>query len=348
MSRPNSPKSRDNQISASHGRPRAINTTDSNVRQLRVDDFDDFGEDSLLFMHFVRITSILGELTEHYCRGTLSDRKRVEIEEDLLRWLKEMPASLELFDRDSKTLKEYNFKSRQLHVPYFVALIMLFRQDKTSQPPSAISSLAASFISGIFEEYLTHEDVSHLSPTAVFYLMVAALLQLSYHRFPPLDQARSEELQIITLSLNELKRRFPTAMGTERVVNQAMKHTTAIPVSAQPIRMAIPPEQRELVSSFGPELCRHWSVIFNSQNEGTGEGGNLATTTQLGAFVARIDRSQDAEQLNSPDSTWGNAFQAGNDDAGLFMDLNGFDTVGKWWWADWVPDGETDLLYKGL
>ena len=130
-----------------------------------MDDFELQDEDALLFMQYVQITSILGDMTEYYRRGTLSDRKKIDFEDVLRRWLKAVPPSLRLYDAETSRLNEYNFKVRQLHVLYFTALIILFRHDNKDEPPAAVALLAASFVSGAFEEYLTYEDVAHLSVT---------------------------------------------------------------------------------------------------------------------------------------------------------------------------------------
>lgn len=370
-------------------------------------------------MQFVHITSLLGDLTEHYRRGTLSERKKVDFENSLRQWIKELPAPLQLYNPETGKLREYNIKSRQLNVLYFVALIILFRQEKTNQPPSPVSLLAGSFVSGIFEEYLTWEDISHLSVTSIFYLMVTALLQISYHRFPALATARAEEIEIITLSLNELKKRFPTALGAERVVNQVMKHaattTTTLPETTSMPRMVLTPEQRDFFSAFGPELCRKWSLVFDQPSErefssaeggaaGIADlpaGGGIPTSSsmfprpngtgmhhqqqhhqipnqqqqqqqqhqqqqilhspsspsaqqQVGIDDAAptTELDNDTTMMTNPDTTasslWGpnNAFSY-DGDPGLFADQMGLDT-GRWWWADWVPDGDLDFLAKSI
>ncbi|KIW46105.1 uncharacterized protein PV06_01796 [Exophiala oligosperma] len=337
---------RDNQIATSHGRPRAINLEDTSVRPLRDSDFDK-QQDAALFKHFVRITSILGDMTEHYRRGTLSDRKKLNIEAELLRWLMEVPESLRLFDRDTRSLKEYSLKSRQLHIPYFTALIILFRDVTPTQTPSPLSSLAASFISGIFEEYLTHEDMSHLAAPAIFYLLVAALVQISYHRFPRWNAARTEEVQIINLSLNELKRRFPTALGAERVVNQAMKHAANLQTPYTPLRTCLKPEHQDFVSAFGPQLCRQWQVVFGS-NEVDGPMGGRFNTRHAAGLIEPVSSSVRTEsRFGTPDDLvntldhdpdWPGTVTMGPEDpAAIFLDQDGFDAVGRWWWQDWMP-----------
>lgn len=336
---------------------------DSNVRPLRTDDFEANDEDALLFIQFVQITSLLGDITEHCRRGTLTDRKRIDLEDSLRRWLKDLPPSLRLHNPETGKLSAYNLKTRQLHVLYFVSLIILFRQEKTSQPPSPVGLLAASFISGIFEEYLNWEDISHLSVTSITFLMVAALLQLSYHRFPSLATNRAEEIQIITLSLTELKKRFPTAHGAERVVNQVMKHSTSLSDSAQPTRMVLSPEQKEFFAAFGPDLCRKWSTVFDGSATllaGIGDFAAISRPTVQapgqgsharhdGALpTAGLETFSSKDQPLGADSVWNDTGPLGLDDSGFFADQMGLDTVGRWWWADWFPDTESDFLDESL
>lgn len=339
-------QARDNQIATSHGRPRAINLEDTNVRALRDSDFDD-QQDAALFKHFVRITSILGDMTEHYRRGTLSDRKKLNIEAELAGWLMEVPESLTLFDRRSRSLKEYSLESRQLHVPYFTALIILFREAEPTQTPSPLSSLAASFISGIFEEYLTHEDISHLAAPAIFYLLVAALVQISYHRFPHWNAARTEEVQIINLSLNELKRRFPTALGAERVISQAMKHAANLQTPDTPSRPHLRPEHQEFVSAFGPQLCRHWPVVFGTDENDRPMAGTIIPGYAAGLIETTRSSVGPESRFGTPDAfvntldhdpVWPGTVATGPEDpAAIFLDQDGFDAVGRWWWHDWMP-----------
>lgn len=339
---------------------------------MRTDDFEDSDRptDAALFIHFAHIILLLGDLTEHYCRGTLSDRKRVEIEDSLHQWLNDIPASLRLYDATTRRLNDYNLKSRQLHVPFFVVLVILYRPNRTSNlPPSPVSLLAASFVSGIFEEYLTWEDMAHLPAPSIFYLLVAALLQLSSHRFHLLaeqkqQQQTKEEIEIITLSLNALKKRFPTALGAERVVNQIMRHATA-PDTHGPAcskLLSLTPDQKDYFSPFGPELCRKWYLVFNGSAEADQCTAAAATDhlCQLPAVdnnnyhpaetVLHVPALPGASAGHQAAHSVNNLMPAttgfgGGDDLGLFADQASLDTVGRWWWADWMPEVESDVLY---
>ena len=356
--------SRDNQIATSHGRPRAISTEDSNVRPLRIDDFEGGDADGLLFMQYVCITNILGDMTEYYRRGTLTDRRKIDFEDMLRSWLKAVPLSLRLYHPETRKLNDYNFKIRQLHTLYFTALIILFRHEKHNQPPSPVSLLAASFISGIFEEYLTFEDISHLSVTHIFYLMVAALLQVSYQRFPWLATHRRQELEIIKLSLDGLKKRFPSAIGAERVVNQMLKHSTSLPDTAQSTRMVLAAEQIEFFAPFGPELCRKWSLVVDRQPgflpginacAGIGHTNNASGTVALINHEVYIGDNGNTLSRQPPISADPNlildhegALLFNQDDQSLFPDSMNLDSVGRWWWEDWIGEADMDFLSKSL
>ncbi len=356
-------KSRDNQIAASHGRPRAINAEDSNVRPLRAEDFDAGDEDALLFMQSVQITSILGDITEHYRRGTLSDRKKIDFEDSLRRWLRSIPPSLRLYHPETKKPTEYNFKVRQLHVLYFTSLIILFRQDSKNDPPSPVSLLAASFVSGSFEDYLTYEDIAHLSVTSIFYLMVASLLQLSYQRFPSLATHRSQEIEIMRLSLDGLKKRFPSAIGAERVVNQMMKQSTTLSDTPQSTRMVLTPEQKEFFAPFGPDLCRKWASVFDTRQEllvGIDDFAVARKGSGITGFASQGNQQDIQDNLNGTlqrestpldaDPAWdpNGLLIFSQDDDTLFSSEQALDSVGRWWWADWVPEADLDFLSKSL
>jgi hypothetical protein len=353
-------QSRDNQIATSHGRPRAINPEDSNVRPLRTDDFELGDEDAPLFMHFVAITSLLGDMTEHYRRGTLTDRKKIDFEQALTEWLKGIPTQLRLYHPDTKKLNSYDFKVRQLHVLYFAALIILFRHEKRDEPPTSVALLAASFISGTFEEYLTNEDISHLSVTSIFYLMATALLQLSYHRFPSLACHRTQELEIVKLSLDGLKKRFPTALGAERILNQMTKQAAAaLPDPLLPARMRLTPEQKELFAPFGPELCRMWTLVFDpptgipaALRDFSGQGPVEFTTsdTANGAVSNSHPVDQASANANEVLQPWNNdaSLNFPEEELGLFSNEQNLDSLGRWWWADWVPEADLDFLSKSL
>ncbi|KAI1614338.1 fungal-specific transcription factor domain-containing protein [Exophiala viscosa] len=341
--------SRDNQIATSHGRPRAINLQDSSVRPLDKRDFNSFDEDALLFVNFVQITQILGDLTQHCLRGDLTQQRRIETEKTLLSWLHSLPKVFHLCHRETHALNPYTVRSRQLHVPYFVILIILFRQGAPDRCPSAISVLAASFISGIFEEYLDWGDIAFVSPPSIFYLLVASLLQVSSHRFAPLSFAAEKETRITDQAIEHLKKRFHTAFGAERVIQSTRRLANPETVSNQAIQLRVEAGQEDFFSVFGPDLCSHWNVVLNPTPLTRSADSPAVSMPPVSSTHADI-RSQN--NLLGADATWGNTFQDPQlpmQDFSYLPDQTDWtlhvpyasssqlDQSSQWWWTDLVP-----------
>lgn len=234
------------------------------MRPLQLDDFAGTNEvDGLLFIHFVRITSILGDITEHYRCGSFSERHRLSVELELLRWINELPPVFSLYDKSSGGLSPYDFRSRQLYVPFFVALIIFYRSDTPGQQFSLTSLLASSFVSGIFEEYISWGDILFLAPASIFYLLVASLIQVSSYRHYHLSQNKEKEISTVRMSLKELRRRFPTAYGAERIFENLLGRSDSRGPTSQKFSRALSPVQKQLFAPFGPDLCASWHLLSN-------------------------------------------------------------------------------------
>lgn len=315
------------------------------MRPLGVKDFDAADEDALTFMNFVRITTILGDLSQACLRGGLSHRQRLEFEVQLQDWLQQLPAAFHLHDRSSRRSTPYTFRSRQLHVPYFVSLVILFRQKTPEKCPPGVSVVAASFISGIFEEYLDWGDIAFVSAPSIFYLLVASLVQASSNRFPVLATHRAKEKSITKNAITELKKRFHTAYGADRVIRSVTKVTSHVP--SQAIDLELDPHQHRLIDFFGPDLCLQWDNVLSattttSVRDSEWPSGPSLTQPRVtqpvlpDAFTflqpaEMLIAGQDAHAYDS--SAWtGGPFV--NPD-GLFHP--GSDAMGQWWWADLVP-----------
>ncbi|KAK5169802.1 uncharacterized protein LTR77_005780 [Saxophila tyrrhenica] len=302
--------------------------------------------DGQVFSSFVQITCIVGDLTQKCLRGDLTHKKRLDLETALLRWLDDLPAEFHLHDRTNGRLNSYSFRSRQLHVPYFVALIILSRQRSPEKCPPPVALLAASFIIGIFEEYLDWGDIAVVSPASIFYLMVASLVQASAYRFAAFARHREKEFDITRQAVDALKTRFPTAIGAERVIQYVSAFTVQVPsdaTSSETISM----RERKFFSVFGPELCCQWEEVMNPPPEPprrTARSNNpLSQGSQQQAARHEADFGQHASQnmpgSGEPDTAA--AFEPGPWNMDPLLQFNGagpqlFNGMGQWWWSDMV------------
>lgn len=268
-------------------------------------------------MFYVRITSILGDLTEQLRRGTLSEHGKIEIENALLKWIDDLPTSLHLHERGSKTLNSYNVKVHQLHLPYFAAIILLCRPEQRSKPPTPSSIVAASYIIGIFDDIVASGDTHCFYPANTFYFKVAALLQISCHRYKQFASVVEEQQKVIRTILNELQKRFHAAIGAQRLVESMIRRCQTLSTEVH-VSTKVPHEQSKFFAHFGPDLCQVWDEFVTGSSE---ETHNLHDHA-LDSRSFDINASTEIYRFDMPDS----------------IDLSGApfldDLSNYWWWSD--------------
>ncbi|KAL1956464.1 hypothetical protein VTO42DRAFT_7262 [Malbranchea cinnamomea] len=351
--------SRDCMISSSHGRPRAIARKDYDVRPLTLEDFP-VGyneEDARLFMAYVEIASILGDLTEHSFRGSLGHSNRVAIECRLLRWMEDLHPKFHLHNRQTGQLNPYNFKARQLHVPYFTALSILFRPTVLDKPPPLASVLSSSFVAGIIEDFLVRGEVPFLPSVFTFHLLAAALAELASHNYPVLWVKAEQELKLMNQALEELAHRYPSAVGAQRVIKGVTRAIQRQQTQRKPLQLIDSTEQLQFFSFFGPDLCSKWSIIhgykeLERNNYFRDEPVNLPPTrftdetternlTADESAVAGLISLQDPRNSSGPAPVSQPVTPAVSADPSIFFSNNMIDSVGNWMLNDWM----TDLSY---
>lgn len=206
---------RDCLINAGHGRPRAIDLKLADVSPISTLDFDGMIAPANLFSAYVGISCILGDLTQSYLRKHGLQEHKKSLEDRLFRWLKTLPENLQLCRPvEGRPLKQYSFEARQLHVQYFTVLTILNRPSDPKMAPSIASLLASSFIAGIFEDFMARDELRYLGPIFTFYCLTGGMAQLSCYRYSGIVDIAEENLAIMGRALDELSKRWPTAVGS--------------------------------------------------------------------------------------------------------------------------------------
>lgn len=252
---------RDNVISVGVGRPRTINLKDSNVLPPTINDFPVKNTDAHIFVAYSGICALLAEVTEFRRRKRFFPEDRKNFENALYRWVRELPSELRVFSRsDNRSLNSYNFKSRQLAVVYFVTVLVLHRTEGPSASASTPAMVASSFLAGLFEDFLSRDELRFLGPVFAFYALAAGLSQMSGYRYPGLEDAAEAEYQILCLSLQSLSDRWGSASEALRSLNAARKTVARQPqLSTRPA--PVPDEVLPFFTEFGPEICRQWHLL---------------------------------------------------------------------------------------
>lgn len=250
-----------------------MNIDDCELASPCLEDFRDSSSNGDLFISYVEISSILGHLTQHCCRKSLTRQTRQDIENRLYRWTRDLPPSLRLFEHLTtpaenivpKRLKlaRYDFEARQLHIPYFICLAIMCRPDPDNSPSPAFI-LASSFVSGIFEDFLARDEIQFLGPIFTFHLLAAGIGLLSCHNIPPLWEKATDSLQTIYLSLEVLSTKWSSAKGSLRALRSIAEKQQNM---GEKTWTGSPPIAREYLSffdCFGPEISWAWSYFIGS------------------------------------------------------------------------------------
>ncbi len=257
---------------------------DSNVAQLTIEDFPTSTSAGQLFIAYVKICIILGDFTKFSLRSQKSSDQQCNIRNALYRWIKTLPDSLRLCHSDAThSLKPYTFEVRQLHVLYFATLTILDRPLTLEKPPPTAAILASSFVAGLFEDFLARDELRLLGPIFTFYLLAAAITQLSSYRYTGLWQYARENLRVIATAQEELTKRWPSALGSVRTYNRirnlamTQRRLDGFPENN------LTTEQAAFFDDFGSELCREWNVLCGKGNV---TAINTARDSSLGNFVS--------------------------------------------------------------
>ncbi|KAF2736453.1 hypothetical protein EJ04DRAFT_542516 [Polyplosphaeria fusca] len=254
---------RDCLINAGHGRPRAIDLKFADVLPISSLDFDGNRPAADLFSAYVGIACILGDLTQSYLRKHGLQEHKKSLEDRLFRWSKTLPDTLQLCRSiEGRPLKPYSFEARQIHVQYFSVLVILNRPPDPKLAPSIASLLASSFVAGIFEDFMARDELRFLGPIFTFYCLTAGMAQLSCYRYTDLAGIAEESVVILLRALEELSKRWPTAVGSLKHLMDVREKVSQRPALGEFPEISIPSSTLQFFTDFGADLCRLWHPII--------------------------------------------------------------------------------------
>lgn len=259
-------QARDFLVSLAHGRPQAIDLDDSDVPRLTIDDFPDSTLTGFTFMSYVDLSIILGRFTKQTLRRVPASCYIRDIEDSLYQWLRKLPDPVRMSphgynDQKGPLARSQHFACRQVHVLYLVSLIVLYRAGSVEGFPVA-AVVASSAIAGIFEEFLARDEVRLLGPVFTFHLLAAAIALLSCYKYPALWIVAQQDLKVIGQAQEEMKKKWPSAMGSirsfERMYN--LTFTTQKKVGGSPETKLIP-KHAVFFQDLDTGLCRMWDTL---------------------------------------------------------------------------------------
>jgi hypothetical protein len=198
----------------------------------------------------------------------MSRHHKLHVQNSMSKWTTDLPEELRLFQRSTNSadyhMSRYNFNARQLHVPYFVVLTIMHKSITPNTGPSAISILAASYIAGIYEDFLARDEIHYLPAIFSFYGLAAAVSLVSFHRYPQTRKVAEQDLTVIMIAERQLGKRWPAARGIRNALeNMISSIPKANPNNVHPQLEVPKAEVEKYFSAFGSGLCRAWNAVFS-------------------------------------------------------------------------------------
>jgi hypothetical protein len=127
--------------------------------------------------------------------------------------------------------------------------------------------IAASYIAGIYEEFLARDEIQYLPAIFSFYGLAAAVSLVSFHRYPHLRKAAEQDLAVIVTAEKELGKRWPAARGMRIALEKTIASIPKADTNHFNLHLDIQKvEMESYFSAFGPGLCRARSAVFTERS----------------------------------------------------------------------------------
>lgn len=211
------------------------------------------------------------------------------LENALYRWIKQDIQSVV-----GSTPGQYSLEVRQILVTYFANLIILDRSPASDGVPSVRSLMASSFISGIYKEFKANDELCRLGPAFTFYALCAGLVLIPAIQFPVLRDTASEELLVLTDSLQILSRQWGSAFGALRALQKLGSDTKHQLLRQDPIPV-LKDDMVPFFEDFGPSLCRLWDFFLPASELTVTAAPQMSANTNTQVASSSIDPGATAE-----------------------------------------------------
>ncbi|KAJ5604097.1 hypothetical protein N7537_007053 [Penicillium hordei] len=199
-------------------KPCVIDPEDCTLSEPTLEDFsqDTDKTKAEVFIYWVRLCAIIGKIAKYLARSSDAGSSAfpASLARDLIGWVQSLPPHLQLPIGSDRTT-HFNRDVHQLHLPYLAVIIIIHLQRSSpSQPlpqayPPAI--LAASCMARIMRDILARGGTRFLMAITGWYCGTAFIALLQALRIEGLAKSANEDLDILTLAVDQLRIMWPTA-----------------------------------------------------------------------------------------------------------------------------------------
>ncbi|CAI7588026.1 unnamed protein product [Penicillium glandicola] len=200
------------------GKPCLIDPEDCNIPPPSMQDFPDLEDRNKaeVFVYWVRLCTIIGRIAKRLSRLASSSSTTkgfpTELGKELIDWVRSLPLHLQLRIGSLHT-PSFNRDVHQLHLPYLAVIIVLHLTRSSQSLPQVLppATLAGSCIARILKDVLVRSEIRSLQPITCWYVGMGFMALLQASRSESLNDGASADLEILALSVKELKKMWATA-----------------------------------------------------------------------------------------------------------------------------------------
>lgn len=110
---------------------------------------------------------------------------------------------------------------------------------------------------------MARDELRYLGPIFTFYCLTAGMAQFSCYRYSGMLDLAEENLTIMARALEDLNKRWPTAVGSLKHLMDVREKVMQHPHQGQFPEVYLPGTTAQFFSDFGPDLCRMWHPIHH-------------------------------------------------------------------------------------
>ncbi|KAL4761709.1 uncharacterized protein BDW70DRAFT_149764 [Aspergillus foveolatus] len=203
-------------------KPCTIDPEDCDIAEPTLDDFPDAIQDQTvrlqaeIFIYWVRLCGIIGRIAKYLSRpranGSNAGAFPTHLAKQLIDWVHSLPPHLTLPIHSNRTTS-FNREVHQLHLPYLAVIILLHLKQPHHTPLEAYQPaiLAASCLARVLRDILSRGSTQWLMAITGWYTSLAFIALLQACRVDGLAAAANEDLDILTLAVDQLRVMWPTA-----------------------------------------------------------------------------------------------------------------------------------------
>lgn len=199
-------------------KPCVIDPEDCTLSEPTLEDFPNplTKGDGEIFIYWVRLCAIIGKVAIYMGRtcDSTSPTFPAHLARELIHWIQSLPPHLQL-PIGSDSTKTFNRNIHQLHLPYLAVIIVIhLKRSSSTQPlpqayPPAI--LAATCMARVMKDILSRGGTRFLMAITGWYCGTAFIALLQALRIEYLSKGANEDLDVLTLAVDQLRRMWPTA-----------------------------------------------------------------------------------------------------------------------------------------